>query len=248
MPALVLNASAIVIRSKYIRVHTILFDMDGVITNTMPEHYRAWRTVLLQEEGIQVPREEIYRREGQKGSVSVRELLTLYHRKYTRDKGARILHAKEMLFKKIVKQRFIPGARSFLAEMKRSGIRLALVTGTSRHEMQNILPARILSHFAIIVTGNDVKYGKPDPEPYLKALAQLDVKPAQALVVENAPFGIRSAKAAGITCFAIATSLPACYLKQADRIFISFKEMREKIVFRDNRLPKCIGNCSADEN
>ncbi|MFA5260481.1 MAG: HAD family phosphatase [Candidatus Omnitrophota bacterium] len=224
-------------KATYIHVQAILFDMDGVITNTMPDHYRAWRTILFQKEGILVPHEEIYRREGQKGSVSVKELLTMYQKKYTRAQGARILLAKELLFKKIVKQRFILGARSFLAEMKKSGMRLALVTGTSRDEMRRILPPRILNHFTVTVTGNDVKQGKPYPEPYFKALAQLKVKASRALVIENAPFGIRAAKSAGITCFAIATSLPACYLKQADQIFTSFKDMRTKIVFQNN-LPR----------
>ncbi|HOY10142.1 MAG TPA: HAD family phosphatase [Candidatus Omnitrophota bacterium] len=229
-------------------VQAILFDMDGVITNTMPDHYRAWRTVLFQEEGISVPHEEIYRREGQKGSVSVREILAMYQKKYTVSHGDRILSAKEALFKKIVKQRFICGARSFLNEMERAGMRLALVTGTSRHEMHRILPDRILKQFTVIVTGNDVKHGKPAPEPYLKALSQLKVNAPRALVIENAPFGIQAAKSAGIMCFAIATSLPPCYLKQADRVFTSFKDMRTKVSFRDNFPHRLTGGFPKDEN
>ncbi|HPB67849.1 MAG TPA: HAD family phosphatase [Candidatus Omnitrophota bacterium] len=221
-------------KSFCVDVQAVLFDMDGVITNTMPDHYRAWHQVLLQEEGIAVPREEIYRREGQKGSVSVRELLSLYHGKYTPAKSRRLLLAKEALFKKIVKQRFIVGARTFLRDMQRRGMLLALVTGTSRHEMHRILPDKVLRHFTVTVTGNDVRRGKPDPEPYLKALKLLHVNASRALVIENAPFGVQAAKAAGVTCFAIATSLPPCYLKRADRIFVSFKDMREKVLFLNN--------------
>ena len=232
-----------------LQVQAIFFDMDGVITNTMPDHYKAWRTVLFQSEGIQVTHEEIYRREGQQGRASVREILALYQKEYTEAKGRRILAAKEALFKKIVKQRFITGARSFLAEMQKAGIRLALVTGTSRHEMRRILPPGILSRFDVAVTGNDVVRGKPDPEPYFKALAQLKVRASESVVIENAPFGIRSAKSAGISCFAIATSLPACYLKQADRIFTSFKDLRTKIVFQSNRrLIRSPRSCPFDDN
>ena len=214
-------------------VRAVLFDMDGVITDTMPYHYQAWRSVLSREEGILVSHQEIYEREGQEGGVSVRELLEAHQKIYTRVKGTRILLAKEALFKRLVRPRFIPGARGILAMMKRAGIPLALVTGTSRHEMMRLLPSKILRCFDVSVTGRDVKRGKPDPEPYLKALMELNVNARDALVIENAPFGILSAKTAGITCFAIATSLPACYLKKADRVFSSFKEMKTQFRFQD---------------
>ena len=64
----------------------------------------------------------------------------------------------------------------------------------------------------------NVKKGKPHPEPYLKAAEALSLKPAQCLVVENAPFGIESAKRAGMFCVAVATSLPKEYLKGADTV------------------------------
>jgi len=69
-----------------------------------------------------------------------------------------------------------------------------------------------------VVTGDSVKKGKPHPEPYLKAASVLGLRPKQCLVVENAPFGIASAKKAGMFCIAITTSLPRDYLKQADII------------------------------
>ena len=81
------------------------------------------------------------------------------------------------------------------------------------------------------VCGCDVQNGKPHPEPYLKALTKLNVSPKEAVVFENAPFGIRSAKAAGLFCIALETSLPASYLKGADAIFSSFKAIESKVRF-----------------
>jgi beta-phosphoglucomutase len=83
----------------------------------------------------------------------------------------------------------------------------------------------------VTVCGCDVQNGKPHPEPYLKAMAKLNVKAQEALVFENAPFGIRSAKAAGLSCIALATSLPASYLTGADAIFPSFKAIESKVQF-----------------
>jgi beta-phosphoglucomutase len=108
---------------------------------------------------------------------------------------------------------------------------LALVTGTSRHEAQKLLPKDLWDCFDVTVCGCDVQNGKPHPEPYIKALTKLDVKPEEAVVFENAPFGIRSAKAAGLYCLALETSLPASYLTGADAIFHSFKAIASKVKF-----------------
>ena len=92
-------------------------------------------------------------------------------------------------------------------------------------ELNKILPVRIKDLFATIVTGEMVKLGKPHPAPYLKAAELLKLEPEQCLVVENAPLGIKSAKAAGMFCLAITTSLPKSYLKRADIIVDRLEEI-----------------------
>lgn len=214
----------------HLKVDSIIFDMDGVITNTMPDHYRSWRTVLGRE-GIPVTYHDIYCREGQPGINSVREIFKTYGRAYNDHEGRRILGAKEEFFKEIARLRFIAGARSFLKRLHKEKFRLALVTGTSRHELCRILPEGLRGLFSVIVTGNDVRHGKPHPEPYLKSLRQLKLKKADAVVIENAPFGIRSAKRAGLKCLAVETSLPKEYLKGADAVFGSIKELQSQVCF-----------------
>lgn len=211
-------------------VKSVIFDMDGVITNTMPDHYRSWKTVF-KEEGLHVTYEDIYKREGQPGISSVRELFEKYQIVFDEKKAARILRKKENLFKEIVKIRFICGARNFLKHLYRRNMRLALVTGTSRHELYQILPASLRDLFSVVITGNDVKHGKPHPEPYLRSLKGLKIKPSEAVVIENAPFGIRSAKQAGLRCLALETSLPKKYLSEADAVFSSIKELQSKVLF-----------------
>lgn len=213
------------------RTCAVIVDMDGVITNTMPDHFRAWKTIL-KDEGIHVTHLDVYRREGQRGITSLRELFREYHHPLDRKRIKGLLLKKEELFKKIVRQRFISGSRTFLKSLRRKGFALALVTGTSRHELHMVLPYEIYNLFTVVVTGNDVKKGKPDPQPYLLALKKLELKARDAVVIENAPFGIASAKAAGLTCLALATSLPAEYLKKASRVFDSIKDLRENVIFQ----------------
>lgn len=215
-----------------IRLHlkAVIFDMDGVITNTMPDHFRAWHSIF-HKWGMPVSQFEIYRREGQQGMQTLRELSAEHDRTFDPAEARKILEEKEELFKKIVKLRFIPGARRFLKFLKREGLQLALVTGTSRHEMHRILPDHIFKLFSVSVTGSDVRHGKPHPEPFLTALRKLKVKAKDAVVLENAPFGIESAKRAGLRCVALETSLPGKYLTKADHVFKSFKEIKRRIRF-----------------
>lgn len=208
----------------------VIFDMDGVITNTMPDHFKAWKMIFARE-GIRVNHLDVYSREGQRGIQSVKEIFAENNKVFTLKNAKRILLNKEELFKKIGRKRFVPGARKILRELYRKGYQLALVTGTSRHEVKRILPWNLYKLFNVIITGSDVKKGKPHPEPFIKALKKLQLKAFQAVVIENAPFGIRSAKAARLHCFALETSLPKEYLKEADQVFRTFKELKNKVRF-----------------
>jgi len=79
------------------------------------------------------------------------------------------------------------------------------------------------------VSGDSVKRGKPYPDPYIKAAKILGLRPNDCLVIENAPYGIRSAKAAGMFCVAVTTSLPKEYLKKADVIVDSLGQVNSLI-------------------
>src|SRR5437016_6180811 len=123
-----------------VKVKSLIFDMDGVITDTMGYHCRAWQTIFHRY-GVHVSRTDVYRREGQKGIDSVRELFTEYGIPHNEALSHKLLKEKEELFKTIFKSRFIPGSRSLVKRLKKEGFLLGLVTGTSRHEAQKLLPS-----------------------------------------------------------------------------------------------------------
>ncbi|MBF0594152.1 MAG: HAD family phosphatase [Candidatus Omnitrophica bacterium] len=211
------------------KTNSIIFDMDGVITDTMPFHFRAWRKVFAKY-GINVSKYDVYSREGQKGADSIQEIFAAKGVKISISRAKEIIASKEALYKRIIRKRYIPGSRSLIRSLQRAGFKLALVTGTMRDEVKHTLTRELLSAFSVIITGSDVKKGKPNPEPYLKALKKLKISSTAAIVIENAPFGILSAKSAGIRCFAICTSLPSKYLNKADRIFKNHSEIRNVIL------------------
>lgn len=202
--------------------------MDGVITMTMPYHVRAWSHIFAGE-GILLDPYEIYAREGQRGIVGILEIFAQYGKPLSPAQAKKLLARKEMLFKQIVRTRFVPGARVFIKKYHKKSIKLAVVTGTSRHELEQILPADLMQKFDVIITGNDVKKGKPHPEPYQKALKALKVKKAEAFVIENAPYGITSAIKAGLVCAALETSLPKAFLKEATKIVVDYQGLEKFI-------------------
>jgi len=211
-----------------LKVKAVIFDMDGVITNTMPYHFDAWLYVLGRA-GIKVNCYDVYEREGQSGLTTLRELFKERGRRFNLKQAKQILSEKERLFKKTVRTSFIKGSRRFLKNLQKRGFLLALVTGTSRHEAKKIMHKELFSIFDATVTGDEVRHGKPSPEPFIKALKGLGVSPREAIVIENAPLGIEAAKRSGLFCIALATSLPARYLKKADLIFKSFAELQKKV-------------------
>lgn len=220
-----------------LKTKAIIFDMDGVITNTMPDHFRAWKMIFKQA-GIDVSPLDIYKREGQRGINSVVDIFRENNLSLDKTAAQKILKRKERLFKKIVKTRFIPGARRFLQLLHKNRFKLALVTGTSRHELHRILPKRLYKLFDVVVSGSDVRLGKPHPEPFLKAIQKLNIGKNDAVAIENAPFGILSAKGAGLKCLAIETSLPRTHLKNADFIFSSIRHLQEGTRFINNEKNK----------
>ncbi|MDP3790035.1 MAG: HAD family phosphatase, partial [Candidatus Omnitrophota bacterium] len=134
----------------------------------------------------------------------------------TRGRLEGIFRRRKKIFKKNFKRFIFKDAKEVLACLREKGYKLGLVTGTPSHEVKRILPKDIYRSFDCIVAGDHVKKGKPHPEPYLTAAKNMGVKPLQCVVIENAPFGVESAKKAGMFCIAVTTGLTKEYLKGAD--------------------------------
>ncbi|MDD5044666.1 MAG: HAD family phosphatase [Candidatus Omnitrophica bacterium] len=221
-------------RADNLYIKAIIFDMDGVITNTMPYHFDAWKTSLAKR-GIEVNCYDVYKREGQRGKETIKEICREHRSDLSRAEQDKVLSEKERIFNATVKIKFIKGSRPFLRKLKNRGFFLSIVTGTSRKEVKKILPKNIYDLFDVIITADEVSYGKPHPEPFLLALNNLGIAKKDAVVIENAPFGIESAKKAGLYCIAIETSLPGKFLKGADRVFRSIAQLQERVNFINSK-------------
>jgi beta-phosphoglucomutase len=198
-------------------VRAVLFDLDGVLIDSMPIHEQAWRQVL-NEIGIQLDPLYIRLHEGEKAEATVRELLREHGRKMSDSEVSALIERKRGLYRKTAPHGLIPGARRTVEKLRAAGIRCGIVTGSVRSNMASVLTEEEIALFDPVVSAEMYNRGKPHAEPYLRGLELLGLPAQECLVVENAPRGIQSAKAAGIKVAALTLTLPRQYLTEADII------------------------------
>jgi beta-phosphoglucomutase len=207
-------------------IRSVLFDMDGVILDSMPRHSEAWIEVLG-EYGVRLEPMDIYRREGMSGRESIIDIFSEKGIEYPGDdEYGRILEKKLEIFERQSVGVF-PLVEEILAFLKGKRVGMVLVTGSLRRSVDRALPSRIRGYFNAAVTADDVASGKPHPEPYISALRLAGGDADGALAVENAPMGIRSAVSAGIRCIALATSLSEEHLREASLVLRDHRALLE---------------------
>lgn len=190
-----------------IQLKAVLFDMDGVLFNSMPYHADAWHKVM-ERHGLHLSREEAYMHEGRTGSSTIN---IVYRRQFGKDATPEMIESiyaeKSAEFSTNPEPERMPGAWEVLQKVKAAGLTPVLVTGSGQHSLLNRLNHHFPDMFSreCMVTAFDVKLGKPHPEPYLMGLEKAGVKPNEAIVVENAPIGVQAGVAAGIFTVAVNT-------------------------------------------
>lgn len=214
------------------RLKAVLFDMDGVLFDSMPNHAYAWSHAMTQF-GLKMSPEEAYMHEGRTGNGTINLLTQKYWgRDATEEEMDEIYQAKADVFNMREEAPEMPGAKDMLYAVKDAGCQPILVTGSG----QLSLIDRLNKHFPGIftkdkmVTSFDVKYGKPNPEPYLMGLKKAGVEPWEGIVVENAPLGVEAGVAANIFTIAVNTGpLPDQVLLDAgaNLLFHSMQELRD---------------------
>lgn len=218
----------------------VLFDMDGVVTDTMPLHYETWRRAF-EPFNIQIEKMDIYLREGMTAQEMAKEIAENKGKVLSQEELDRIVENKYAMFNLMVQEKAnaYEGVHETLLMLRNNGLKVALVTG-SRHDAVNAVLQKIglEGAFDTIVGAEDIKEGKPSPEPYQVAIKKLGVPRLNCVVVENAPLGIKSAKAAGVDfVIAVTTTLPESYLKEADDIMASVTDLEQCLARRFEARP-----------
>lgn len=178
----------------------LLFDMDGVLVDSTPAVARVWSAWAVKH-GFD-PKQVVQHAHGRPSLVSIQELLPRASPEAHLAEDLRMQQAEIADIADVVA---LPGAAQLLGQLPADSF--AVVTSAVRELAEVRLRAAGLLHFVRhMVTASDIQHGKPDPEPYLKGAAALGIPPARCIVVEDAPSGVRSGKAAGCRVLAVRTT------------------------------------------
>jgi beta-phosphoglucomutase len=203
----------------------LIFDMDGVLVDSMPDHADAWIAVF-NEIGISISRQDIYDIEGSNHDGVIRLMFEKAKKTPDFQNFEQLAQKKREIFKRISKPRAFPGMVECLYELK-NRFSLGVVSGSDRKTVHWILDTLFPGIFDAVISGEDVQEGKPSAEPYLKAIEMLNIQKHECIVIENAPLGVESAKRAGLYCAAIPTHVAPHRLKKADLVLKNHAQLRE---------------------
>ena len=189
------------------RLRAVLFDMDGVLYNSMPSHAKAWHRAMAHF-GYDLPEQEAYMHEGRTGASTI-NIVSRRQRgvEESEERIQEIYRVKSQFFNEYPPAEPMPGALELLRKLQAQGLKILIVTGSGQASLLDRLNHHFPGVFCreLMVTAFDVQRGKPDPEPYLMGLQKGGLRAEECVVVENAPLGVRAAKAAGIFTIAVNT-------------------------------------------
>jgi beta-phosphoglucomutase len=168
--------------------------------------------------------DELYMMEGQGIRGVANEIGRKYH--LSAEDTGEIMKDKQKHYNKIKKLRHYPNLLDVLSWAADKDLKVGIVTGGTRNRVMEALDSfGIQDYFQIIVTSDEVSETKPSPEPYLLAATQLNIEAKDCVVIENAPLGIRSGKAAGMKVIGITTTLNSYHLREADVVVGNFTDL-----------------------
>jgi HAD superfamily hydrolase (TIGR01509 family) len=209
----------------------VIFDVDGVLTDSYEPHYLSWRR-MFGEIGVEFSDEQFRSTFGRTN----RDIFAqLYAGQMSPERVRELGDRKEVLYREIVSERFVPlpGAAELVDALDEAGFQLAV--GSSGPPANVELTLRLLGRaekFSALVTGADVTHGKPDPQVFRLAGERLGVPPQRCAVIEDAPQGIEAANRAGMTSIAVLGTTTRERLSHAKLVVDGLSELTPERIAR----------------
>ena len=205
------------------RLEAVIWDMDGVLLDSRPSHFKAW-DAIFEKYQMEAKPKELRKTFGMTNQEVIQYIAD---QPISPDFSERIGSEKDLIFQHFIRDLavFLPGVKDWLERFRESGINQALASSGSPGNIRVILKVlEAESYFERIVSG-DGKPSKPDPFIFLTTADQLEKPPTSCLVIEDSTAGVQAAKAAGMRCAAVTTTNPAHKLAAADVVYDNLSEM-----------------------
>lgn len=206
----------------------VIWDMDGVIADTAPYHLRAWQEVF-RKRGKSYTEDDFRSNFGKRNDTIIRNILGS---QATAEEMKAIATEKEISFRESARGNLkpLPGAIELLRSLREHGFSQALGSSAPIENIRLVTQQLgIEGFFPVIVSGRDVKEGKPSPQGFLLAAEKLGTAPRDCVVIEDATAGVTAAKRAGMRCIAVTNTSPKAKLANADLVV----DTLEKVTISD---------------
>ena len=215
-------------------LQAVIFDFDGVITDSEILHFRAFNQVLARYDFEMTTKDYYQTYLGLTDVDCFKLLIKQGLLKIDQQQIPKLLQQKKQIFEKLAKSegRIIEGIRDFLNMLEQNNVPMAICSGALLSEVELILEEAGLRHlFEVIVSAEHIKKGKPDPEGFRLTLKRLNedrenpIMGHECIVIEDSHWGLEAAKAAGMHTIAVTNSYDAEQLKMAERIVTRLNEL-----------------------
>ena len=206
----------------------LIFDMDGVLVDSMPFHAAAWKKAFF-DMGMEIQERDIYAIEGS----NPRNGLPLLIRKARKEPEVYDLETITSIyrqeFKRVFKLKAFEGMRECL-EVLKTRFLLSVVSGSDHLIVHSIVDQLFPGIFDIVITGDDITNSKPHPDPFLKAVELLNVRREECVIIENAILGVEAAKKADIYCIGVPTYVEPSQLDRADLVVEDHRQLMQHLL------------------
>jgi beta-phosphoglucomutase len=204
----------------------VVFDMDGVLVDSGAHHRDAWRA-MFHDLGFTPPPEFWRITIGRPADEAVALLVA----GLDRGEAQRLAEVKRRHYTRLARRGTVPvaGVPAFVDALARDRVPRAVATSATRRDLERVLgELGLRAYFDVVVTADDVRWGKPHPEVYLKAAAGLGVDPSDCVVFEDAVVGVQAARAAGMRVIGVTSAHTGDELVRAgaERAVPDFEELR----------------------
>jgi beta-phosphoglucomutase family hydrolase len=211
--------------------YLIVFDADGVLADTGPIHFESW-VKMANEIGIKFTKDYFERTFGEQSVPIVRRLVGS---EASQEFVVKWANKKEEYYREMVKDKLepLPGVIELIKDLKKNNFKLAVGSSGPPQNVELLLKSlKVKEYFDVVTTAAEVQISKPAPDVFLISAENLNIKPENCLVIEDAPVGITAAKSAGMKCIALSTTHSDDELLDADLVVEDLSNINVKDIIR----------------
>ncbi len=218
---------------KEIKANTVIFDMDGVIIDSIPLHKKTY-SEIFKKMNVPFSIEKFDEINGRHIEDAFNYIKENYGGNFNVNKAVKKKKEKNIEISK--KAHLMKGTKKLIKILADKNFNLILATSATKKEAENVFKRFNLNqYFDCVITGEDVEHSKPNPEIFVSCIKKLNLNKKNSVVIEDSPKGIKAAKKAGMKCIALTSTHKKTQLNEADAVVENLNEISSILKFNNQK-------------